>query len=259
MPTPVPLLVFTDLDGTLIDHHSYDWTPATPALKAIKSIGGGIILASSKSAPEIQKLRAALDLSDWPAIVENGAGTLRPGSDSKANSIEYQKIRSILAKIPSTLRQHFTGFGDLTTDEVVAATGLPRQDARQAKARSFSEPGTWTGTNADRQAFEDALKPHGITAREGGRFLTLSFGCQKSDQMAAIIDQYKPGTTIALGDAPNDVEMLEAADFGVIINNPERSPLPPLQAEAEGRIIRTTQSGPTGWNIAMLDLLKRLE
>lgn len=25
-----PLLVFSDLDGTLLDSHSYDWQPATP-------------------------------------------------------------------------------------------------------------------------------------------------------------------------------------------------------------------------------------
>ncbi|EFB2834421.1 hypothetical protein FHD46_03220 [Escherichia coli] len=27
-----PLLIFTDLDGTLLDSHSYDWQPAAPWL-----------------------------------------------------------------------------------------------------------------------------------------------------------------------------------------------------------------------------------
>lgn len=30
-----PLLVFTDLDGTLLDHESYDWSPARPALNRL--------------------------------------------------------------------------------------------------------------------------------------------------------------------------------------------------------------------------------
>lgn len=28
-----PLLIFTDLDGTLLDSHSYDWQPAAPLAK----------------------------------------------------------------------------------------------------------------------------------------------------------------------------------------------------------------------------------
>ena len=259
MATPLPLLVFTDLDGTSIDHHSYDWAPATPALQAIKDAGGGIILASSKTAPEIEMLRTALNLDDWPAIVENGAGLLTPKSNNTTNNDDYIKIRAVLDQIPASLRQHFAGFGDLTPAEVAETTGLPKKDAELAKLRSFSEPGIWSGTDADRATFEAALKPHGITAREGGRFLTLSFGCQKSDQMAAIIDQYQPKTTIALGDAPNDVEMLEAAQFGVIVANPARAALPKLKGEDKGQMIRTTQPGPTGWNDAILTLLARLD
>ena len=77
--------------------------------------------------------------------------------------------------------------------------------------------------------------------------------------MAQIIARYHPHHTVALGDAPNDVEMLEAADFGVIIANPHRDPLLPLEGEQNGRIIRTTLAGPEGWNVAMFDLVTRLK
>lgn len=30
-----PLLVFSDLDGTLLDSHSYDWQPAAPWLSRL--------------------------------------------------------------------------------------------------------------------------------------------------------------------------------------------------------------------------------
>jgi mannosyl-3-phosphoglycerate phosphatase len=52
--------------------------------------------------------------------------------------------------------------------------------------------------------------------------------------------------------------MLQAADYGVIIANPHRAPLPPLKTEAKGRILRTTLSGPEGWNNAVLDLVEQL-
>ncbi|XNM83420.1 hypothetical protein ACLK1V_10775 [Escherichia coli] len=31
-----PLLVFSDLDGTLLDSHSYDWQPAAPWLSRLR-------------------------------------------------------------------------------------------------------------------------------------------------------------------------------------------------------------------------------
>ena len=46
--------------------------------------------------------------------------------------------------------------------------------------------------------------------------------------------------------------MLETADYGVIISNPEGKALPPLKGEREGRIERTEKPGPSGWNEAIL-------
>ena len=76
--------------------------------------------------------------------------------------------------------------------------------------------------------------------------------------MAALTDGFGARHTLALGDAPNDIEMLQAADFGVIIANPHRNPLPPMPGEGTGRITRTTLAGPAGWNTAVLDLIARL-
>ena len=84
MPSSLPLLVFTDLDGTLLDHESYSWSPARPALDALRELGAGLVLASSKTAAEIAPLREAVGFTTWPAIVENGAGTLEPGEDGSA-------------------------------------------------------------------------------------------------------------------------------------------------------------------------------
>lgn len=77
--------------------------------------------------------------------------------------------------------------------------------------------------------------------------------------MARIILSFAPRHTIALGDAPNDVEMLEAADQGVVIANPHAAPIPLLKGEASGRIIRMADAGPKAWNAAILAHLARYE
>ena len=215
-------------------------------------------MASSKTGSEISSLRADMGLQRWPAILENGAGLLEAHVDAPVDRSDYAQLRAVLSKISAPLRAGFLGFGDMDGAQVAAATGLSRSDARLAKQRAFSEPGIWSGTPAEKEDFLEELAKLGISARDGGRFMTLSFGATKADQMADLIRNFAPRHTIALGDAPNDVEMLEAADLGIIIANPHRAPLPELKGENAGRIMRTTLAGPEGWNAAILAQLTRL-
>lgn len=258
MRARLPLLVFSDLDGTLLSHVDYSWEAARPALDVLADLGAGVVLASSKTAAEMTVLRDAIGLTDWPAIVENGSGLLAPKEKPKEPADDYSKIRAALAEIPESVSAPFRGFGDMDAAEVASVTGLPPADAARAKARRFSEPGIWSGTDAEKNAFLIALSAHLISAREGGRFLTLSFGQTKACRMAEITAEFAPQHTIALGDAPNDAEMLEAADYGVVVANPHRAPLRPLANENTDRIIRTTLPGPAGWNAAVLALVDRL-
>lgn len=252
-----PLMVFTDLDGTLLDHRTYDWSPARPALQRLAAIGAPVILSSSKTGAEIAALQRDMDLTAYPAIVENGAGLL--GDDTGGSPAPYAELRRILDRLPAPLRARFSGFGDMTTAQIAKVTGLTQAQAALAQQRAFSEPGLWLGNDVQRDSFLHHLGQYGVTARMGGRFLTLSFGATKADRMAQLIAEYRPQCTIALGDAPNDVEMLQAADIGVIIANPHHPPLPPLATETQGRIIRTDLAGPTGWNAAILSLLDQYD
>lgn len=259
MKSNLRLLVFSDLDGTLLDHRTYQWTPAKPALAALARLSAGVVLASSKTAPEIVVLRAEMGLAQWPAIVENGAGILPANAERLDAAPQYKAIRSALGALSPQLRRHYRGFGDMSVEEIAQVTGLPPKAASLARERSFSEPGLWQGTPEDRDAFKEALGRIGVTCIEGGRFLTLSLGHDKAYQMRALGEQFAPDYTIALGDAPNDLGMLQTADFGVIIANPDRTSLPKLDGEERGEIIRTKQAGPLGWNAAILDLLDKLD
>ncbi|APZ54742.1 HAD-IIB family hydrolase [Salipiger abyssi] len=251
------LIVFTDLDGTLLDHSDYSHDAAQPALDALQEHKIPLILASSKTAAEILPLHQELGLGDWPIIAENGAARIAPGA-AETDRAAYARLREILATLPDDLRAPFRGFGDMSDAEVAEITGLPPAAAALARQRNFSEPGLWQGPPERLDAFLAALKAHGVTARRGGRFLTLSFGGTKAQQMAGIMADLGANTAIALGDAPNDVEMLEQADHGVIIRNDHGKGIPTLPGETAGRITRSAQPGPEGWNTAMLALLDRL-
>ena len=251
------LIVFTDLDGTLLDHGDYSYSAAMPALQALRAQDIPLILASSKTAAEIAPLHAELGLGDWPIIVENGAQRVTPGANMHDRSA-YERLRGVLFELPTELRAPYRGFGDMTDQEVAEFTGLPPEGARLARLRNFTEPGVWSGDDAGLTAFLAALDAKGIAARRGGRFLTLSFGGTKAQQMAGIMADLSRDTAIALGDAPNDTEMLETADYGVIIRNDRGQGIPALPGETTGTIIRSEAPGPAGWNACVLTLLDRL-
>ncbi|NDK33998.1 HAD-IIB family hydrolase [Rhodovulum sulfidophilum] len=254
MPRPA-LLIFTDLDGTLLDHETYSHAEAAPALTALRAAGVPVILASSKTAAEIAPLRAELGLSAHPAIVENGAGRLEPGAEAPRTGGRYRALRTALSQVPAPLRSRFRGFGDGGADWIADVTGLAPEAAALAAQRLYSEPGIWSGSETEKAGFLAALQAQGISGREGGRFLTLSFGASKAGQMAEIAARYSTPFVVALGDAPNDREMLEQADQGFIIANPHRRPMPPLDGEETGRIQRIAAAGPKGWNLALRQVI----
>lgn len=260
---PIPaFVVFSDLDGTLLDHSTYSWKAAAPALAALKDHGIPLILASSKTSAEIAELRAETGFAHCPAIVENGAGLLEPDSAGAASDDDrvHRELIAALDALPPELRSKFSGFSDWSIDEIASRTGLPPQDAARAAMRRFSEPGLWSGSPEERAEFEALLARHGVTARQGGRYLTLSFGASKADRMREIAARYASGDEwprmVALGDAPNDIEMLETADIGVIVANPHATPLPRLDGETAGRISRTQKPGPEGWNESVLRIIE---
>ncbi len=67
----VLIVIFTDLDGTLLDHNNYTFEPATRCLEFIRTRNIPLIFTSSKTAIEIEDLCVRTNLYH-PYIAENG-------------------------------------------------------------------------------------------------------------------------------------------------------------------------------------------
>ena len=72
-----PLVVFTDLDGTLLDHGTYSFEPARPGLEALLEAGIPLVFCTSKTRLETERWRRAL-ANVHPFIVENGGAVYVP-------------------------------------------------------------------------------------------------------------------------------------------------------------------------------------
>src|SRR6478736_2987735 len=71
------LIVYTDLDCSLLDGTTYSYEAAIPALTALREQGIPLVLVSSKTRAEMEPLRQRLDLRD-PFTVENGGAVSVP-------------------------------------------------------------------------------------------------------------------------------------------------------------------------------------
>ncbi len=252
------LIVFTDLDGSLMDHETYSIEPARGAIAELAARNISLVLNSSKTAEEIATIQARLQLS-CPFICENGAALHQTNRDA----IEFGTPRAAwLADVHALRAQHgydFEGFSDWSSTYISNLTGLSIDQAEQAKARHYSEPILWTGSEADLQQFQSELKSLSLQLLQGGRFQSIQGLYDKSDAMNWMVanasppNSNQPPLVVALGDSPNDAAMLNSADTAVIIKSGKSSLLDCPKAR---RLMRTTLPGPAGWSQAMWEILK---
>ncbi len=264
-------IIFTDLDGTLLDNQTYGWEKAAPALNLCKKLNVPIILASSKTRAEIDKLR--IDLSIYaPFISENGggiffpseiSGTPLPGASLDKDlwklslGLPYSRLVRELQVIRNELGLNIKGFSDMSIKEISQLTGLDREDSQLAAMREYDEPFIILDKKPlDREALLRAATHRGLTITEGGRFFHIQGNNNKGLAVEQIVSWYKAVRgnvfSIALGDSPNDFSMLERADFPVLVQSQKDF------SELKEKIPRlkiTREMGPKGWNSAVLDIL----
>ena len=268
------LVVFTDLDGSLLDHATYDWRPAKPAMEQLARLGYPLIFASSKTFAEISKLRETTG-NLHPAIIENGGAIVIPSgyfADQAASNEKEPVIHTFakpyaqITKIAHALRaKHgylFRGFSDMSAEDVCKITSLDIDGALAAKARAATEPILWNENEERLDQFREQLAEYELVLTRGGRFHHIMSPVNKGQAVAWLLHrfhEYEPNVTwvsAALGDSENDVEMLKQVDYPVLIKNPY-SVQPSLTGMSN--LAQPRHPGPEGWNEAVLGILKRLD
>ena len=271
-PKGASIVVLTDLDGTLLDHDTYDWHAAQSALDLCRLRNIPVVLVSSKTRAEMDVLRRTLALAA-PFISENGGGIFFPGEMAESPPQQarperglwkwtlgspYGDVVSALKRIRKRLKWKIAGFADMSVDEISTHTGLDRASARLAAMREFDEPFlVHSPSRPDERLLNEAASDEGLSLSVGGRFRHLH---GKSDKGRAVDEllawygcRHRDLVSVGLGDSPNDFPMLERVDVPILVRSTKEYP---DLGKRIPRIRMTRLTGPAGWNEAVLEILR---
>ena len=256
-------VIFTDLDGTLLDHTDYNTNNVSTLVQKLQLAYIPIVFNTSKTFCEIVNLQRELKINQ-PFISENGSAVFIPENYFDLKPIGCKQVNNYwcyefasplsnllkdLESLGSEYKNQYKLFSELDAEQIGQLTGLNNEDALRAQKRDYSDPLYWQGGDELQTKFIKEVKGLGYDIKVGGRFIHITNNTDKSTAQQWLVKQFsrhfrKPLTVIALGDSDNDKQMLEVADIAIIINNPS-SKKPVKLSHNKARYSQSP--APLGW------------
>ncbi|MCK4385554.1 MAG: HAD-IIB family hydrolase [candidate division Zixibacteria bacterium] len=268
------ILIYTDLDGTLLHYHTYSFQEALCALAEIKKRNIPLILCSSKTKGELEEYQRKLRIK-YPFISENGGAIFIPKGyfSNPKNELKvkgkylvlelgtpYKELRKKLLEVSRKFGVKVVGFGDLKTKQIVSMFNLPYKEARLAKKRGYDEPFYFLDKIEPKEigAIEREFKRSGLNLTKGGRFYHLLGQNDKGKAVRLLTGMYKQNwstdfVTVGIGDSLNDLPMLKTVDIPVLVRQKDSAYDKEILKRL--KVQKARGNGPSGWNQAILDLV----
>jgi hydroxymethylpyrimidine pyrophosphatase-like HAD family hydrolase len=201
----------TDYDGTLAQHgHVDDATWA--GVERLKKSGRKIVLVTGRELEELHEVCSRIDLFDL-VVVENGALLYRPGDRTET---------MLAARPPDRFLETLTrkGVGPISSGRVIVASWEPH-----------------------RRTIEETIRELGLDLRvipNKNALMVLPTGIDKASGLVAALLELRltPAEAVAVGDAENDLAMLEICGYPVAVANA----LPGVKEKA--RMVTRAERGP---------------
>lgn len=258
------LVLFTDLDGTLIDHYTYEILESEVALSTLVSRAVPVVFCSSKTFAEQSYLQRQFGILQ-PFIFENGSAVAIPdGFFEKKHYIPdlheggYEIVvfaHTDAIELHATLHQieGIKGYRQASDAELSTATGLSGAALGRARERWFTETLLSSFEGQRLNEVENLLLPRGFSLSRGGRFYTVqSARVNKGKAVLWMMELFRKAfgqntSFAAIGDSPNDVPMLEVVDIPFLVQKPDHS----WAAVDMPHLIPVSAVGPAGFSAAI--------
>jgi mannosyl-3-phosphoglycerate phosphatase family protein len=245
---PGRMLLFTGVDGTLLDEETFDTTTATAALNLLRQHQIPVVFCSSKTFSEQEYWQKKLHLKA-PFIFENGSGIAIPKGYFPEDSYvadgfhgDYDiiilartdafHVKNTLARINRIYGTQLRGYGDCPPEEISRITHLHNDQVARACDRMFTEILLSPVDERTAELLRPQLAGAGLTLGKNARFNSIQAAdidkgkavLYLKDIFAAQMDA--PPILMAVGDSANDEAMLQAAQIRFLVQRPGNNWVP---------------------------------
>ena len=259
------ILIFTDLDGSLLDKETFKFDVFKDYFKELVRNGIIIIPNSSKTEAELLDFNEQNNL-DLSFIAENGSSIHRLNKihqnlpDKIIISRTINEIRNVYEEnISLDFENKITHILELEREKQQEILGLPLDKIKLAIKRDHSIPIKFNGTESEKNEFTKILKNSGLTIQTGGRIMNVCDNVNKSKAMSRALQLIRKQLddeiiTIGVGDNENDIEMIKQTDYPCLVKNDNfDSSLINID-----NLIKSDEPSPKGWSDVIKTALQKI-
>ncbi len=247
------LIIFTDLDGSLLHRDNFEFDEIKDYLKNLIDDGIIIIPNTSKTERETEEFLKQLG-SKLPFISENGSvinglNLLKKDLPQKLilSRDKNELLKIFNNEVPKNLIIKCKWIYLMDKNIQSNILGLSKDNLDFALDRKFTIPFIFEGTKNEKIELNKILKILGLTLQDGGRVVNLCDNVNKAKSMQIFLRFLKKDKkkikTIAVGDNYNDLDMLKNADIACLVFNDQfKQDLINLD-----NLIVSNKPSPEGW------------
>ena len=247
------VVIFTDLDGSLLHRDTFQFDTIKDYIKSLVSKGVIIIPNSSKTEKEIEKFNEELGIN-LPYISENGSSIhgLNLITSNFPDKLVLSRYKEELLKIyenkvPEKLKEKCFQISKMSKKEKENILGQKDEKLKDALNRKYTLPFLFKGDKNEKNRLLKILNSNSLTLQEGGRVYNLCDNINKVKSMNRVIKILKKTEdkikTIAVGDNFNDLEMLRNCDIPCLVFNDQFK----LDQININNLIFSNKPSPEGW------------
>jgi mannosyl-3-phosphoglycerate phosphatase len=270
------LIVVTDIDASLLEPGTRSLLDERAALDFLEARGIPLVINSSRTRAEIERLHQTLRLLT-PFISEHGSALFIPhgcfpsipARSARAvggHVIEFGRpYHEVVDAVRATGRElgvDIVGFADLTIEDVARELGVTTVEAQLAKLREYTELIRIADENeARRSRVLNALRRRGLRCQPTGRHHLVTATRDRAESLLTLRALWRHAWgephVAGFGDSEDDVIWLRHADVAVIVQN-DRTGAPSRAVSKLPTAHVTRSPGRHGWSDAIFECIGAL-